>query len=130
MPAIRRLVNEARLEIDWEFVSLYAGSIELNGIVANVREGRVMVRLFVRHEVADYGPWRAAYNDFDEERRSMGVIGAAVYRSVSDGNDVTIYHDFQTMDAAQAFVGSARLREVMEKAGVSGQPDIWFVEEA
>ncbi len=89
-----------------------------------------MVRLFVRHEVTDYGPWRAAYNDFDEERRSMGVIGAAVYRSVSDGNDVTIYHDFQTMDAAQAFVGSARLREVMEKAGVSGQPDIWFVEEA
>jgi hypothetical protein len=89
-----------------------------------------MVRLFVRHQVADYDPWRAAYDDFDKERRSMGVVGDAVYRSVSDGNDVTIYHDFQTVDAAQAFAGSARLREVMSKAGVSGQPEVWFVEEA
>ncbi len=29
-------------------------------------------------------------------------------------------------DAAKAFAGSARLKEVMEAAGVVGAPDIWF----
>jgi hypothetical protein len=89
-----------------------------------------MIRLFVRHNVADYGKWRAAYDDFDDERRSMGVVADEVYRSVSDGNDVTIYHDFETLNAAQSFANSDRLREVMGKAGVAGQPEIWFVENA
>jgi hypothetical protein len=38
-----------------------------------------MVRLFVRHPVADYAAWRRVYDDFDEERRGMGVTGHAVY---------------------------------------------------
>ena len=43
-----------------------------------------MVRLFVRHPVRDYAAWRKAYDDFDEERRSMGVIGHAVFQTVGD----------------------------------------------
>lgn len=30
-------------------------------------------RLFVRHSVADYKPWRRVYDDFDQELRGMGV---------------------------------------------------------
>jgi hypothetical protein len=30
------------------------------------------------------------------------------------------------MDAAKAFAESARLREVMQEAGVEGKPEIWF----
>jgi hypothetical protein len=89
-----------------------------------------MPRLFVRHDVEDYDTWKAAYDAFDAERQSMGVTGHAVYRSVDDGNDVTAYHDFETLEAAQHFASSARLREVMAQAGVSSEPQIWFVEEA
>ena len=38
-----------------------------------------MVRLFVRHTVADYGAWRKAYDAFDAQRAPMGVISHAVY---------------------------------------------------
>jgi hypothetical protein len=32
------------------------------------------------------------------------------------------------MDAAKAFAGSSELREAMGRAGVVGQPDIWFTQ--
>jgi len=89
-----------------------------------------MTRMFVRHDVDDYETWRKAYDDFDDERGGMGVRGHGVYRSVDNGNDVTAYHDFDSADAANAFAGSPRLREVMETAGVSSPPQIWFVEQA
>ena len=66
-----------------------------------------MVRLFVRHPVSDFAHWKKAYDDFDEERLGMGVKAHAVYQAFDDGNDVTVWHDFESMESAQAFMGSA-----------------------
>ena len=60
----------------------------------------------------------------------MGVSGDGVYRAVDNPNNVTAYHDFNSIEAAQSFASSQRLREVMEGAGVAGAPDIGFVEKA
>ena len=38
-----------------------------------------MATLFVRHSVVEFGAWMKAYDDFDEERASMGVTGHGVY---------------------------------------------------
>ena len=86
-----------------------------------------MVRMFVRHMVKDYGVWRKAYDDFDGERSGYGVKGDAVFQAVDNPNDVTAWHDFESIEAAQSFAGMDRLKEVMEGAGVSSAPDIWFV---
>ena len=85
-----------------------------------------MVRMFVRHEVADYAAWREAYDSIDQDRRSMGVTDHAVYRSFYDQNNVTAWHDFASQDEAQSFASSTLLRDAMQRAGVQGQPDIWF----
>jgi len=89
-----------------------------------------MATLFVRHQVEDFDRWKLAYDAFDQERRSMGVIGDGVYQTDGDPNNVTAYHHFESMEAAKAFAGSARLGEVMREAGVSGEPDIWFATQA
>ena len=89
-----------------------------------------MVRMFVRHPVTDFAVWKQAYDDFDAEREGMGVTGDAVYQSTSDPNDVTVWHDFADLESARAFAESDRLREVMESAGVAGQPLIWFTAQA
>jgi hypothetical protein len=86
-----------------------------------------MVRLFVRHNVADYETWRKVYDEFDQERRPLGVTDDAVFQSVDDPNDVTVWHDFATPDEARAFVSSEALRNAMERSGVQGEPDAWFV---
>jgi hypothetical protein len=86
-----------------------------------------MVRLFVRHNVADYGAWRKVYDEFDAERRPMGVTGDAVFQSIDNPNDITAWHDFDTAEAAQAFASSDKLKNAMQQAGVQGEPQIWFV---
>jgi hypothetical protein len=85
-----------------------------------------MVRMFVRHEVADFGKWKKGYDDFDKERRGLGVIGDAVYCAVDDGNDVTVTHDFDSLEKAKSFVDSPRLKEIRTAAGVTSQPTVWF----
>jgi hypothetical protein len=89
-----------------------------------------MVRMFVRHSVNDFATWKASYDAFDGKRNGMGVRGHAVFQAVDDPNDVTAWHDFDSLEAAQAFAGSPQLREAMAAAGVAGPPDIWFTSRA
>ena len=86
-----------------------------------------MVRMFVRHAVADFDAWKQGYDDFDRE--GLGVVGHAVYRSVDEPNDVTVWHDFEGASAAKGFAQSQQLREAMKRAGVVGEPTIWFTEQ-
>ena len=84
------------------------------------------MRMFFRHPVVDFATWKVAYDSFDAERPGFGVTAHACYQAADDPDDVTGWHDFETLEAAQVFDGSVRLREVMEGAGVAGAPDIWF----
>ena len=88
------------------------------------------VRLYVRHEVADFATWRMAYDAFDATRKKLGVTAQAVYRSVENPNDITVTHDFKTVEAAKAFAASPELKATMEKAGVTSAPQIWFANRA
>ena len=85
-----------------------------------------MTTLFVRHQVADYAAWRRTYDAFAPTRDALGVKAQAVYQSAEDPNNLTLTHDFATLEAAQAFAGSAELRAAMHDAGVEGAPTIWM----
>ena len=60
----------------------------------------------------------------------MGVVGDGVWQTEGSPNNVTAFHDFESMDAAKAFASSDRLAEVMREAGVVGEPEIWFAMQA
>jgi hypothetical protein len=85
-----------------------------------------MTTLFVRHQVNDYATWRAAYDEFEATRARLGVEAATVYQAADDPRDLTVTHEFATLDAAKAFSGSPELREAMHAAGVQGAPTLWF----
>lgn len=89
-----------------------------------------MATMFARHRVKDFASWKKRYDEFDSERKGMGVTGHGVYQADGDPNDVTVYHEFESVAAAKTFAGSARLKEVMEEAGVDGAPDIWLTTKA
>ena len=88
------------------------------------------VTMFVRHEVADYAKWRQGYDAFKAERKEMGVTRASAYQSIDNPNDVTVTHVFKTAEQAKAFATSDKLKSVMQKAGVKGQPQIWLTTSA
>ncbi len=89
-----------------------------------------MVRLFVRHPVADFGKWFDGYKRYADMRANNGVKADAVYQAVDDPNDLTVWHDFATAEAVQAFLANPELKSAMEELGVSGPPTIWIVQEA
>jgi ABC-type sugar transport system substrate-binding protein len=84
------------------------------------------VRMFVRHEVADYGAWKKTYDAFAPTQKKLGVIYQAVYQSTDNPNDVTVIHDFHSLEKAKSFAASAELKTAMEKSGVKGAPQIWY----
>ena len=87
-----------------------------------------MTRLFIRHSVRDYDQWRKHYEAFGENRDILGVTGAAVFRSPSDPGDVTVWHDFDSLEKAQAFADSPKLKAGMAGAGVISTPQFWFAD--
>jgi hypothetical protein len=89
-----------------------------------------MATLFVRHQVSDYAAWRRVYDGFAPTKAALGVQTATVYRAADDPNNITVTHDFATLEAAQAFAASPELRAAMHDAGVQGAPTIWFTEPA
>lgn len=85
-----------------------------------------MATLFVRHQVADFAKWKSGYDGLVSMRTDRGVKSDGVYQSVDDANDVTVYHEFDTIDAAKAFAGHEDLKKAMDELGVQGAPQIWF----
>jgi len=98
--------------------------------IVSVGEEETVVRMFVRHRVADYPAWRAVYDGIDRERRELGVTDHAVFQRLGDPNDVTVWHDFSSREAAESFASSPQLHAAMRQAGVQGQPDIWLASAA
>ena len=85
-----------------------------------------MATLFVRHTVSDYAAWRRIFDDFAPTQEALGVTAKAVYQAPDDANDITVTHDFATLEAAKAFAGSQELKAAMHDAGVTSAPTIWF----
>ena len=84
------------------------------------------VHMFVRHEVADYATWKKAYDGFRVTQKKLGVVAQAVYQSTDNPNDVTVSHEFHSLEKAKAFAASPELKAAMEKAGVKGAPQVWY----
>ena len=85
-----------------------------------------MATTFVRRTVSNYKTLRKVYDDFAPVQKAKGVTAQAVYQAVDNPNDITVTHEFSTVEAAQAFVKSEELKQAIQKAGVVGAPTIWF----
>ena len=72
--------------------------------------------------------WKKGYDAFGEARRRLGVRDAAVFQGAPDKSEVTVWHDFDSLAAAQSFAKSPELAAAMQNAGVQGQPEVWFAD--
>ncbi len=84
----------------------------------------------VRHPVQDYATWRAVFDgpEVGALHTKYGASNTRVGRNPDDGNEVWVAHDFDSLDSAQNFAGDPELPAVMEKAGVTGAPEIAIYE--
>jgi hypothetical protein len=84
------------------------------------------VRMYARHDVTDYALWKKSYDGASGLQKSHGVFYQSVWQSADNPNDVTVVHDFHSIEKAKSFANSKELKDTMMKSGVKGTPQIWY----
>jgi heme-degrading monooxygenase HmoA len=88
-----------------------------------------MPYILVQHSVEDYDKWKAVFNEHGATRQSAGSKGGSILRNADDSNHITILLEWDNLDNARAFAKSENLREAMQQAGVTGPPNMYFLDE-
>jgi heme-degrading monooxygenase HmoA len=88
-----------------------------------------MAQLIVHHKVKDYRKWKPLFDKHSAKRKADGCKGGRLFRSANDPNDVVILFDWEDVGKARHFAESADLRKTMERAGVIGKPELYFLDE-
>lgn len=88
-----------------------------------------MAHLMVRHRVADYDAWKAAFDSFVDMRRAAGEKSYQVLSVAGEPNNIVVLCEWDSVERARAFAQSPELRDTMQKIGVTEPPDIYYLEE-
>ena len=87
-----------------------------------------MIYLNVHHTVADYTKWRVGFDAHESARRAAGATGGQqIFCDLENPNAVTIIMEWDSAEKARKFATDPALRQVMEKAGVIGAPEVRFL---
>jgi heme-degrading monooxygenase HmoA len=86
-----------------------------------------MPYLLVKHAVRDFAAWRRV---FDEamERKGLGSRGGFVFQGLDDPNQVFVLLEWDDPERMKAFMASEGLRQAMDRGGVTGRPDVHFLD--
>ena len=86
-----------------------------------------MAYLLVHQSVADYAKWKQVFDEHQAMREAAGSKGGQVLQSADDPNKVIVMMEWDSIENARAFAQSDDLRQAMERAGVTGPPDIHYL---
>lgn len=86
-----------------------------------------MAHLAVRHNVSDYAAWKRVFDEFAPQRRAGGEISYQIYHVDEDRNHIIVLMEWDSIANAKTFASSNALREAMGRAGVQGEPVIFFM---
>jgi heme-degrading monooxygenase HmoA len=88
-----------------------------------------MPYVLVRHKVEDYAKWKPMFDDHGATRKASGFRGHHLFRDADDPSELVILFEVDDMEKARQFCQSEDLRQAMQRAGVSDQPDIYLLDE-
>jgi heme-degrading monooxygenase HmoA len=88
-----------------------------------------MTYVLVIHNVEDYAKWKAVYDEHGTVRKAKGSKGSSVSRNADNPDQIVIITEWEDIEHAKNFAEAEDLKIAMQKAGVIGRPDIYYVEE-
>jgi hypothetical protein len=80
----------------------------------------------VTHDVKDYSRWRPVFDADSANRKAAGMENVAVNRGIDNPNHVMIVLKISDVAKAKAFGADPKLKETMDKAGVSSKPEMAY----
>lgn len=82
----------------------------------------------VQMQVADWDVWKANFDDAEDARRQgASALGHHINRGEEDPNAISVYVAIADVDKAKTFLGSDELREILQRGGVLGPPDLMWM---
>jgi hypothetical protein len=87
-----------------------------------------MIKMTVRHKVADFKTWKPVFDQHDAVRKQFGCKGGDVFANVQNPNDVLVVLQWDSKEQAIKFGQSPGLKEAEERGGVLSVPEVSFAE--
>lgn len=81
----------------------------------------------IKHNVADYNKWKPFFDADSTNRKVAGMHLIRVTRGIENPNEVELPFRIDDVQKARAFTTDPKLKEVMQKAGVTSEPEIKFI---
>lgn len=85
--------------------------------------------LLIKHTVEDYETWKSQFDEHASTRAEYGERGYRLFHGSDDPNEITILFEWDSAENARSFLDESDLREVMDAAGVIGDPEVYFLDE-
>lgn len=89
-----------------------------------------MAYMLVRDSVQDYEAWKSVFDSAGDLRSRNGEQSYQILRQENDSNKLVALFEWDSLDNARKYAASPELKQAMERAGVTGKPEILFLEEA
>jgi hypothetical protein len=85
--------------------------------------------MMIKHKVEDYAKWKSAFDAHAPAREKAEMYAQHIFREVNDPNNVFVLCEIKSIDKANALSASPETKEIVKKAGVIGQPEVYFLKE-
>jgi len=83
----------------------------------------------VRIAFEDFEKFKAVFEEAANLRQSHGSKGVRVFRNVDQPNEVMIVGEYEDLARARQLFQSPDFRAAIQRAGVTGRPEVSFMEE-
>lgn len=88
-----------------------------------------MAWIHVTHTVKDYEKWKPVFDSTESLKRSYGWKQSMIFGVEDSPNKLIVMEEFESKQQAKSFLDSDELRKAMDKAGVTGTPDMRILEQ-
>ena len=88
-----------------------------------------MAHLLVIEKVEDFAKWKQAFDSHVAAREASGCKGGHIFHNAADPNHIVVLLEWDDVAQVQAFAQSDSLRQAMQRGGVVGAPEVFFLEE-
>lgn len=89
-----------------------------------------MAYMFVKHSVKDFDAWKSVFDSVGDLRKRSGELSYQILRQDNGSSSIFALFKWDSLDNARNYASSPELKAAMERAGVTGKPEIFFLEEA
>jgi hypothetical protein len=105
------------------------GTVALQYLQPALTGEPAMNYILIRHKVTNFEKWKDAYDAHFLARATAGLKEEHLLHNVDDHNEVVVLFSTQDLNLAKEFAASSDLRAAMQKSGVIGKPDVYFLNE-